>query len=378
MRQKIMLTSGFNFEGYEITEYVGFMSSESVLGTGFLSELGAGFADFAGARSNMFSNKLEEAKDQALAGLIEKAKAAEANAIIGVDIDYNMFSGNLIGVIANGTIVKIRKIQQKAVATVEIPCHIMNYNLSASIRPYRLLLGISDSGHIFLNFQLVNYLNKSISAIHANVRLISAFQDEIDLGDLYFSSVSALSNSEMETEKVMIPPLSVPASLIQSAYVDVKRWIADEEVMAAEGENRMVEKTAEELLDLKGKFGNDAVTEFSVSDGTWTCFCGNVNPVSVNVCPLCHRGSKDVTSTDMGQFLDLSTLLQTLYVQCEPLKSTREIYERARQFNEEHHGCIPQDILNTLSRKADTERMFGNSKSGTIKYLQSEIQKAKQ
>ena len=112
-KKKIMLTSGFDFEGYEIVEYLGFMSNEFALGTGFLSEFGAAFADLVGTNSNMFSNKLEEAKDQALAGLIEKAKAVEANAIIGVDIDYNMFSGNIIGVIANGTIVKIRKIPQK-------------------------------------------------------------------------------------------------------------------------------------------------------------------------------------------------------------------------------------------------------------------------
>ena len=378
MLKKIMLTSGFDFEGYEIVEYLGFMSNEFALGTGFLSEFGAAFADLVGTNSNMFSNKLEEAKDQALAGLIEKAKAVEANAIIGVDIDYNMFSGNIIGVIANGTIVKIRKIPQKTDSVFEFACPVMNYRLSVPFRPFQLFLGVSSSDHISLKLQLVDYLNRPISAIHTRIHLISVFQDKIDVGDLYFSSVSSLTSREIETEKVMIPPLSVPASLIKSAYVDVKRWIADGQVMATAGENRMVEKTAEELLDLKGKFGNDAVTELSVSDDTWTCFCGNVNPSSVNVCPLCHRGSKDVTSTDMGQFLDLSTLLQTLYVQCEPLKSTREIYEHAKQFNDEHHGCIPQDILNTLSRKADTERMFGNSKSEAIKYLQSEIQKAKQ
>ena len=138
MLKKIMLTSGFDFEGYEIVEYLGFMSNEFALGTGFLSEFGAAFADLVGTNSNMFSNKLEEAKDQALAGLIEKAKAVEANAIIGVDIDYNMFSGNIIGVIANGTIVKIRKIPQKTDSVFEFACPVMNYRLSVPFRPFQL------------------------------------------------------------------------------------------------------------------------------------------------------------------------------------------------------------------------------------------------
>ena len=381
MRQKIMLTPGFDFEGYEIVEYLGYISSEVVIGTSGRDEGEASFADRWGLISNRFSKRLSQSNEIVLSGLEEQAETAGANAIIGVNVHFSVFSDDMIGAIASGVAIKIQKIinfvpENKPI--FEMLCPVMNFSLSCPIRPFSLFFNTSESGQNYVRLKFTNYSNAAITNINASVFLLTLYGDKVEIGDLYFSSISPLDKAEFETEDLPVPQLDIPVAIIQSAYVDVKRWIADGQVMAADGENQLVEKTAEELLDLKGKFGNDAVTELSVSDDTWTCFCGNVNPSNVNVCPLCHRGSKDVTSTDMGQFLDLSTLLQTLYVQCEPLKSTREIYEHAKQFNDEHHGCIPQDILNSLSRKADTERMFGNSKSEAIKYLQSEIQKAKQ
>ena len=79
------------------------------MGTGFLSEFTASFADFFGAQSNAFADKLETAKKAAMEKMILKADALGANAIIGVDFDYITFHGNMIGVVANGTSVLIEK-----------------------------------------------------------------------------------------------------------------------------------------------------------------------------------------------------------------------------------------------------------------------------
>ncbi len=62
MENNIMITSGFNFEHYAITQYLGFCSGECVLGTGFLSSLGASIADFLGSTSSLYEGKLESAK----------------------------------------------------------------------------------------------------------------------------------------------------------------------------------------------------------------------------------------------------------------------------------------------------------------------------
>ncbi len=107
----MMLTSGYDFDGYTIIKYIGVVSGQVVLGTGFLSEVSATFADFFGETSKKFEDKLETAKNAAIEKLIVKSLEKGANAIIGVDFDYITFHNNMIGVVANGTavIVKTKK-----------------------------------------------------------------------------------------------------------------------------------------------------------------------------------------------------------------------------------------------------------------------------
>ena len=107
--QSHMLTTGFNFEGYSIKMYKGVTSGQVVLGTGFLSEFTAEFADFFGVSSNKFADKLESAKNAAVQKLINKSVLLGGNAIIGLDFDYIVFANNMIGVVANGTSVIIEK-----------------------------------------------------------------------------------------------------------------------------------------------------------------------------------------------------------------------------------------------------------------------------
>ena len=102
------MTTGYNFEGYNITEYLGVISGESVLGTGFLSSWEASFSDMTGSESNAFIDKLKEARQYATERIVIEAVKKGGNAMIGVDIDYTMFSSNMIGVIINATCV-IRK-----------------------------------------------------------------------------------------------------------------------------------------------------------------------------------------------------------------------------------------------------------------------------
>ena len=80
------------------------------MGTGFLSELGASISDLFGSQSEMFSMKLETARESALKNLVKKSVQSGGNAIIGIDFDYITFSNNMIGVVANGTSVEIEPI----------------------------------------------------------------------------------------------------------------------------------------------------------------------------------------------------------------------------------------------------------------------------
>ncbi|HCT65303.1 MAG TPA: hypothetical protein DIC60_08595 [Lachnospiraceae bacterium] len=106
----LKLTTGISFEGYRITDYLQVISGQSVIGTGMLSELNAGFADFFGVEATGYTKKLEEVKEKAMIRLKIKASTYGANAIIGIDFDYFNFSSDMIAVVANGTCVNIEKI----------------------------------------------------------------------------------------------------------------------------------------------------------------------------------------------------------------------------------------------------------------------------
>lgn len=102
-------TTGYNFEGYKITQYLDLVTGATVLGTGFLSELSAEINDLLGTPSDLFSDKLHQAKEYAQSKMVTNAVNIGANAIIGIDFDYITFAKNMIGVTATGTAVIIEK-----------------------------------------------------------------------------------------------------------------------------------------------------------------------------------------------------------------------------------------------------------------------------
>ena len=100
-------TTGYNFEGYVITNYIGILSAEVVLGTDVFSTFSAGVSDIYESESNAAASKITMAKASALRKLKEKCYDAGANAIIGVDFDMMTIEHKTIVVCANGTAVKI-------------------------------------------------------------------------------------------------------------------------------------------------------------------------------------------------------------------------------------------------------------------------------
>ena len=108
-----MLTTGYDFHGYEIEEYKGLVSGDCVIGTGIMAELFSDFSDLTGSKSKTFSNKMKEIKQDALNEMIEDSIKLGGNAVIGIQYDHITFSGkNMIGISLNGTSVKIKKIEE--------------------------------------------------------------------------------------------------------------------------------------------------------------------------------------------------------------------------------------------------------------------------
>ena len=98
-------------EGKRITTYYGIVSGETIIGANVFRDFFASIRDIVGGRSGSYEEVLREAKDTALKEMSEQARQMGANAVIGVDLDYETVggSGSMLMVTASGTAVLDRK-----------------------------------------------------------------------------------------------------------------------------------------------------------------------------------------------------------------------------------------------------------------------------
>jgi uncharacterized protein YbjQ (UPF0145 family) len=106
----MIITTTPSIEGKSIVEYKGIVTGEAILGANIFKDIFAGIRDIVGGRSATYENELRSAKDIALREMQERAQAVGANAIVGVDLDYENLgaSGGMLMVTASGTTVVIR------------------------------------------------------------------------------------------------------------------------------------------------------------------------------------------------------------------------------------------------------------------------------
>ena len=105
----MLTTTTPNIEGHRIVKYYGIVSGETIIGANFLRDIFASVRDFVGGRSSSYEEVLREAKSTALRVMEEEARRMGANAVIGVDLDYETVGGNssMLMVTASGTAVLI-------------------------------------------------------------------------------------------------------------------------------------------------------------------------------------------------------------------------------------------------------------------------------
>ena len=105
----MILTTTPTIEGYPVKQYLGIVASETIIGANVFRDIMAGLRDFFGGRSSSYEEGLKKAKDTALQELQERATAMGANAVIGVDLDYETVgaNGSMLMVTASGTAVVI-------------------------------------------------------------------------------------------------------------------------------------------------------------------------------------------------------------------------------------------------------------------------------
>lgn len=105
----MILTTTPTIEGRKIKEYKGIVNGEVITGVNFIKDFMAGLRDLVGGRSGSYEQELISAREEALEELRRRAASLGANAVVGIDIDYEVLgqSGSMLMVTASGTAVVI-------------------------------------------------------------------------------------------------------------------------------------------------------------------------------------------------------------------------------------------------------------------------------
>jgi uncharacterized protein YbjQ (UPF0145 family) len=104
----MIVTTTPSIEGRPIRDYLGVVTGEAILGANVFRDLFAGIRDVIGGRSGSYEQVLREARDAALSEMQAEAQKRGADAIVGVDLDYETVSqGTMLMVTASGTAVRL-------------------------------------------------------------------------------------------------------------------------------------------------------------------------------------------------------------------------------------------------------------------------------
>lgn len=106
----MIVTTTESVDGRRITKYLGIVSGEAVMGTNFLRDFFASITDVLGGRSGSYEKELRRAKTSAIEEMADEAKDLGADAVVGVDLDYEFMGAgdrSMLMVTANGTAVKL-------------------------------------------------------------------------------------------------------------------------------------------------------------------------------------------------------------------------------------------------------------------------------
>ena len=105
----MVITTTPTIEGHPVREYKGVVTGETIIGANVIKDFMASLTDFFGGRSGQYEKVLIEAKDIAMREMMQRAQQMGANAIVGIDIDYETVgqSGSMLMVSTSGTAVVI-------------------------------------------------------------------------------------------------------------------------------------------------------------------------------------------------------------------------------------------------------------------------------
>ncbi len=104
----MLVTTTATLQDRRISEYLGLVTGESILGANIFRDMFAGIRDIVGGRSGAYEKVLRDARELAVQEMVERARRLGANGVIGVDVDYETVGGGtMLMVSVSGTAVKV-------------------------------------------------------------------------------------------------------------------------------------------------------------------------------------------------------------------------------------------------------------------------------
>lgn len=101
----MIVTTTPNVEGRAIQQYLGLVAGEAIMGANVVRDIFASITDIVGGRSGAYEAKLNDARRIAVDEMLEKARRLGANAVVGIDLDYEVIRDGMLMVAASGTAV---------------------------------------------------------------------------------------------------------------------------------------------------------------------------------------------------------------------------------------------------------------------------------
>ncbi|ARC27573.1 MULTISPECIES: heavy metal-binding domain-containing protein [Bacillus] len=103
----MIVTTTNTIQGKEIIEYIDIVNGEAIMGANIVRDIFASVRDVVGGRSGAYESKLKEARDIAMEEMKQLATQKGANAIVGIDVDYEVVRDGMLMVAVSGTAVRV-------------------------------------------------------------------------------------------------------------------------------------------------------------------------------------------------------------------------------------------------------------------------------
>ena len=288
MSESVLISTGSSLEGYEIVEYLGFISSQALLGSNFLS----GIASSVTNVSQKEMTKLDKCRETAEKRILAEAEKKGANAILGLKMSQASLDGGSYGVIMTGNAVVVRK---KVVVdnSIHRELLVMNYYTRIVPRPVKIILD-GDKNEINLGIVCVNYNNDDIISIRTDIEFTNLYDERLLIKNVDFTFSKGGNLSVIESDFIFSKISPNDVKILKDAKVFLNKYVTSRGIIACNDSPINVDMSYKKLESLKEKKGIDAVSKYKSDGMIWTCICGHVNEAGLTECIICKRKQKDI------------------------------------------------------------------------------------